>query len=72
MGAEMAGARGIVRSGGERGRRRVRERGIFGIRKTNYVVKTTELGEKLRVGRGEQVKSCAAVACWRTESAVHA
>ena len=29
-----------------------RERGVLGIHKTNYVVKTTELGRKPRAGRG--------------------
>ena len=32
--------------------RRARKRGIWGIHKTNYVVKTTELGRKPRAGRG--------------------
>jgi len=32
--------------------RRARKRGVLGIHKTNYVVKTTELGRKPRAGRG--------------------
>ena len=32
--------------------RRARKRGVFGIHKTNYVVKTTEFAEKPRAGRG--------------------
>ena len=35
--------------------RRTRKRGIFGIYKTNYVVKTTELGRKPRGVRGNGV-----------------
>ena len=34
-----------------------RKRGVFGIYKTNYVVKTTELGRKPRGGRGKGVFS---------------
>ena len=36
-----------------------RERGVFGNRKTNYVVKTTELGRKPRGRCGQQMESCA-------------
>ena len=35
------------------------ETGCFGIHKTNYVVKTTELERKPRGGRGQQMESCA-------------
>jgi len=37
--------------------RRARKRGVFGNHKTNYVVKTTELGRKPRGGRGKGVFS---------------
>ena len=39
--------------------RRAQKRGVFEIHKTNYVVKTTELGRKPRGGRGQQMESCA-------------
>ncbi len=39
--------------------RQVRKRGVLGIHKTNYVVKTTEFGERSRGGRGQQMESCA-------------
>ena len=35
--------------------RHAQKRGVFGIHKTNYVVKTTELGRKPRGGRGNGV-----------------
>ena len=35
--------------------RRARKRGVFGNHKMNYVVKTTELAEKPRAGRGNGV-----------------
>ena len=37
----------------------MRKRGVFGIHKTNYVVKTTELGRKPRGRCGQQMESCA-------------
>ena len=37
--------------------RRARKRGVFGIYKTNYVVKTTELAERPRAVRGNGVFS---------------
>ena len=42
---------------GEETARRARKRGVFEIHKTNYVVKTTELGRKPRAGRGNGVFS---------------
>ena len=42
---------------GEETARRTRKRGIFGIYKTNYVVKTTELAERSRAGSGNGVFS---------------
>ena len=42
---------------GEETARRARKRGVLGIHKTNYVVKTTELGRKPRAGRGNGVFS---------------
>lgn len=35
--------------------RRARKRGVLGIYKINYVVKTTELAERSRAGRGNRV-----------------
>ena len=55
--------------------RQVRKRGVFEIHKTNYVVKTTELGRKLRAVRGVLIfrstaeKMGQAAACWRAKSA---
>jgi len=52
-----------------------RKLGVFGIHKTNYVVKTTELGRKPRGGRGVLIfrstaeKMGQAAACWRAKSA---
>ena len=52
-----------------------RERGVFGIHKMNYVVKTTEFAEKPRGGRGVLIfrstaeKMGQAAACWRAKSA---
>ena len=37
--------------------RRARKRGVLGIHKTNYVVKTTEFAERPRGGRGNGVFS---------------
>ena len=42
---------------GEETARRARKRGVFEIHKTNYVVKTTELGRKPRAVRGNGVFS---------------
>ena len=55
--------------------RRAQKRGVLGIHKTNYVVKTTELGRKPRAVRGVLIfrstaeKMGQAAACWRTKSA---
>lgn len=55
--------------------RRARKRGVLGIHKTNYVVKTTELGRKPRGVRGVLIfrstaeKMGLAAACWRAKSA---
>ena len=52
-----------------------RKPGVFGIHKTNSVVKTTELGRKPRGGRGVLIfrstaeKMGQAAACWRAKSA---
>lgn len=55
--------------------RRARKRGVFGIHKTNHVVKTTEFAERPRGGRGVLIfrstagKMGQAAACWRAKSA---
>ena len=60
---------------GEETARWTRKPGVFGNRKTNYVVKTTELGRKPRAVRGVLIfrstaeKMGQAAACWRAKSA---
>ena len=60
---------------GEETARRARKLGVLGNRKTNYVVKTTELGRKPRGMRGVLIfrstaeKMGQAAACWRAKSA---